>query len=501
MTLQETEKYIFNSDWRALKPGLHRIRALLRRLGDPQKGLRFIHVAGTNGKGSICAMLESVLRAAGYRTGLFTSPHLHDFRERIRVNGTDISEAEIIATAGRVRAAEESIAEDYRTRAAEKNNTPVQQACVTEENTVTGQQGHAAERNNAPDYRARAAERNNAPVHRTRAAEESIAAAGNVRAEGDMLPEAFSSFERITAAAFLYFRERACDIVILETGMGGEFDATNVIDPPELAVLTNIGQDHTEILGRTPEEIAATKCGIIKTGSAVVSYDQTDAVKSIIADTCTRKGVSLVSVDFSRLQRISADLCGTVFTYKEQQYRINLPGMYQMYNAATAIECVNTLRGRGFSVSDRCLKEGLEKVKWPARMEVAGRSPLILVDGGHNRQCASALAESLQNLLPGTKAVFLIGVMADKDYRGMVETLAPCASEFLCVAPESERALAPEHLAAEVRAAGYAASAAGSVAEGLQRAIREAGKNGTVVVFGSLYLAAEARSQLSLNFH
>ena len=415
MTACEAISYIEHQGWSTTRLGLTRTRELLQKLGDPQKALKFVHVTGSNGKGSTCAMLDAILRAAGYRTGLYTSPYLQDFCERIQVNGENIPGETLARLTERVRAAAETM-EDHP-----------------------------------------------------------------------------SQFELVTALGMLYFTERRCDIVVLEVGMGGALDSTNVIDCPDAAVITNVGLEHTEYLGDTLEAIAETKSGIIKPGCNAVCYDGAPEVTAVVRRVCAERGVPLSCVDFSKLTPLSQDLDGQRFLWNGEAYRLALLGRYQLRNAATVLETVEALRKRGWAIPGEAAKAGLAQVTWPARMEVMCRDPLFLIDGGHNPQCAEALADSLRALLPKKKAVFLLGVLADKDYPRMLAQLTPLAQEFICLTPLSDRALPAEDLAAYLAAQGAKARACSDLEQGLRIAFDAAGKDGAVVAFGSLYLVGAVR--------
>ena len=418
MTKEEAVAYIEAYGWSKTRLGLSRTRELLRRLGDPQKTLKFIHVTGSNGKGSTCAMLDAILRRAGYRTGLYTSPYLQEFCERIRVDGENIPGDDLARVTERVRAAAEAM-DDHP-----------------------------------------------------------------------------SQFELVTAAAMLYFAERGSDIVVLEVGMGGEHDSTNVIDCPEVAVITNIGLEHTEYLGGTLEEIARTKSGIIKAGCSAVCYDGAAEVTAVVEEVCREKGVPLRRVDMEKLTLLRSGLDGQRFLWGGGEYRLALLGGHQLHNVSAVLETVEALRARGWEIPARAVREGLADVKWPARFEILRREPLVIVDGGHNPQCAQALSESLRELLPGKRFVFLLGVLADKDYPRMLELLTPLAGEFVCLTPLSGRALAAEELSAYLRERGARASAHDGIAPGVRAALRAAGRDGIVVAFGSLYLVGAIRSEL-----
>ena len=495
MTITEAIEYINAHTWSQWKLGLSRTEELLRLLGNPQKQLRFVHVAGSNGKGSTCAMVERILREAGYVTGFYPSPYIEDFRERIQVCGEYITEEALCRITARVRDAADSM-EDHP-----------------------------------------------------------------------------SQFEIITAIGLLYFAEKNCNIVVLEVGLGGIFDSTNVIDAPEVAVITNIGLEHTEYLGNTLAEIAGNKCGIIKSGADVVCYENAAEVMDVVRRVCEEKGCPLHIARYSRILLIEKGLEGQTFRFLHDQapasqdiaisadepLRLGLLGEYQLHNAATALTIVEALRGRGWKIPQEAVCQGLAEVRWPARFEVLSRHPLFILDGGHNPQCAEALAESLREYLPdcnsdlaeslreylpdcnsnmaeslreylpdsnsdltdresdlpgreadlGKKAVFLMGMLADKDYRAVIDIISPFAAGFVCLTPDSPRALPAEKLAAELQERGFYAKPCGTAAEGIKEALslavrlggRGCGTEDTsekgalpVVSFGSLYMAGAVRS-------
>ena len=393
MTVEETFAYIHKVNWRGSKPGLSRTRELLRRLGDPQKELRFIHVAGTNGKGSVCAMLASVLQKEGYRTGLYTSPYMVRFNERIRIDGEMISDSALCQITERVRPFAESMAD---------------------------------------------------------------------------LP---TEFELITALAMTYFAEQKCDIVVLEVGLGGELDSTNVIDPPILAVITALGLDHTRELGPTVEDIARAKAGIIKPGSAVAFYGGEKAETDIIRTACRENGCPLAVAKPG-----FAD-----------GYTLGLSGRYQRRNADLVLTAIDLLNRRGFLLSEAAVREGLSSVKWPGRFEKISEHPTVIVDGGHNPHGIQATAESLASYFPGNKIHFLFGLMADKDADAMIRLLLPLAADFVTITPDNPRAMPADELAALIGRLGGKAMAASSCQEGVQTVLERAGSDEIVCAVGSLY--------------
>ena len=417
MTRDEAVEYIENAGWSKTRLGLSRTRELLARLGDPQNDLRFIHVAGSNGKGSTCAMLDSILREAGYTTGLYTSPYLERFEELIRAGGREITGGEL--------------------------------AEITEK----------------------------------------------VRAEAERMEDHPSRFEMVTAVAMLFFSRMHADPVILEVGMGGALDSTNAINAPEIAVITNIALEHTEYLGTTLEEIAENKCGIIKRGCSVVCYDGAPEVTEVVHRRCMQEGVPFTVAAGTSVKSVSRDIRHQVFMWRGREYDLSLAGRHQMYNAAVALEVIEELRRKGRNIPEDAVRRGLASVIWPARCEIMAEEPMVILDGAHNRQCTEALADTLADLLPGCKAVFLTGILADKNYTGMTEILSPLAEKFICVTPPSPRSLPAETLAAHLRAKGIDAEAAESLKEAVRAGLTAAADCGGVLVMtGSLYLAGELRS-------
>ena len=568
-------EYINTPRWLTSRLGLERIRELLDRLGRPQDRLKFVHVAGTNGKGSTCAFTASILAEAGFKTGLFTSPYVETFHERIRVNGRNISDEDLTAATLLVRECAEAM-----------------------------------------------------------------------EAEGGEHP---TEFELMTAVALVHFARVGCDIVVLEVGLGGRLDSTNVIAAPEVAAIVSIALDHTNLLGDTLAEIAHEKAGIVKKGSTVVSWPQEPSAMEVVEDAARRVGDKLVVPDFSLLSvgKVTRDAapstCGTAleheghtpcsdsprfaaelraehaphaqelqagaeggstcetasvrgqhapcsdsprfaaelraehaphaqelqagaeggstcetasvrgqhapcsdsprfaaelraehavpaqklqasssidahrtpmsqvesavpmrqFSYRGREYATRLLGSYQPSNAAMAIEIAGALRGRGWEIPDEAIARGIAETRWPARFEVLGQPagmPTVVIDGGHNPQGAGVLVDSLWDVFPDKRPVFLVGILADKDYRSMLRAVAPLASAFVCVTPPNPRALDAADLARAIRetcgelGARATIEVAGDFDDAASAARKIAGSEGLICAFGSLYSIADVKA-------
>lgn len=420
MDYREALQYIDGVSWLGSRPGLERVAALLHRLGDPQEKLRFVHIAGTNGKGSCAAMTASVLRAAGYRTGLFTSPYLFRFNERMQINGEPIGDEELAALVTQIR-----------------------------------------------------------PI-------------------ADAMEDHPTEFELMTAVALLWYLRERCEIVVLEVGLGGRLDATNVIGAPEAAVIMNIGLDHTAVLGDTVEQIAAEKAGIVKPGCAVALYPQTPEAEAVVRERCEAVGASLRVADLTQLQGEFDSLEGQVFRYRGASYAIPLLGEHQLRNAAVVLEVAEILREKGWKLPHEAVEHGLYAVSWPARFELLRAEPPFVVDGGHNPQCAMTVAESLLRYFPDRRRVLLVGVLADKDYEGLFDILDVAADAYFCVTPASARALPADRLAAFLSRYGKPVTVCPDIPAGVEAASAAAGENGVACAVGSLYMAGAVRACFGL---
>lgn len=416
MTYEEALAYIHSTLRFGSKPGLSRIRALLDGLGNPQDSLRFVHVAGTNGKGSTCAAVYAALRQAGLRAGLYISPYIEDFRERIQCGGQMISQEELADGVARIRPLAEAMTD------------------------------HPTE------------------------------------------------FELITALAFWYFRRAGCDAVVLEVGLGGRFDATNVIQTPLVSVITSISYDHTEILGDTLAKIAFEKCGIIKPdGVTVTSPGQTAEAFGVIEQTCAERRNPLRVPRMERVRILEESLRGTRLLYGGVPLTVSLCGRHQIANFLTAYEVLHVLREKGFALTDAAIADGLAAARFPARMELLHDAPCVLLDGAHNPAGTAALAETVRRLLPGRRLAVVMGMLADKDWAAGIAAIAPLAHRFIAVRPDSPRALDPAKTAQAASRYCPDVTAYASYPPALADALRFAGSGGAVLICGSLYLAGPMR--------
>jgi dihydrofolate synthase/folylpolyglutamate synthase len=424
MSYQQAIGYLYGLQQQGMKFGLDNILTLMSVFGNPHRAFRSVHIAGTNGKGSTSAMIESVLRTSGVRTGLFTSPHLLSFTERIRINGEEIGEDEVIA-----------LAEEVRTEAAKIEDF-------------------------SPTF-----------------------------------------FEVVTAMAFLYFRNKGVDWAVVETGLGGRLDATNVV-VPEVSVITRIGLDHCDLLGSTLREIAGEKAGIIKEGVPVVSADQEAEAMEAIAAKSAEKHSGLYTFGKEFVARpVSESFSGVTFHYSgDKEYRglhVPLPGGYQVVNSALSLKAIEVISS-GFPGLRFDISKGLSGVRWPGRLELVKDEPPVLIDGAHNPQAALSLSDFLKKIVREKygRIILVIGAMGDKNIEGILEPLLPLAAEILFAAPAYGRAASPERLAAAAAKVGYPSVIARSVAEAILKAEELWRPGDLILVTGSFYTIGEAKEFL-----
>ncbi len=423
MTYTEAVQYIHSVTWKGSVPGLSRITELCESIGNPQDSLSFVHIAGTNGKGSFCSMLSSVLTEAGYTVGLFTSPFVKEFNERFQVNGKNISDDEL--------------------------------AEVT----------------------------------------------AFVKPYADKMLDSPTEFELITAIAFEYFKRKKCDIVVLEVGMGGRLDSTNIIKTPVLSVITEISLDHTSFLGSTVEAIAREKSGIIKKGIPVLFSGTDEVASKTVSDEAEKHLSSCSLVDYSTLCVKKSDIHGSTFDFNgSKDYRISLAGEYQPRNAAAVISAVEILRNSGFEISDFALRSGLEKTKWHARFELLHESPVIIYDGGHNPDGVKVTFKSAK-LYFHEKPILLTGIMADKNYKEVADIASEYAYRVYTVKPNVPRALDAQSYADVYSERGVPAFATDSVEQGVNAAVAAASaEHRPLLIFGSLYMYADVSAAVEKFF-
>ena len=417
MNIESALKYIHKTSWLGSKPGLSRTQKLLSFMDNPHKKLKFVHVAGTNGKGSTSACIAKILQKAGYKTGLYTSPYINVFNERMQINSEMISDGELCSLVEYIMPLCDKMQDDMPTE-----------------------------------------------------------------------------FELITCIAFEYFYRNGCDIVVLEVGMGGELDSTNVIDAPCVSVITAIDLDHTSFLGSTVEEVASAKAGIIKKGTRTVLYDCQKNVYDVFDKKCKDLGVMLVTPDFSKIKNIKYLEDKTVFDYgRYESLNLSLLGSYQPYNASVAIKAAELLRECGYNIPDSCIYEGLRDVFWCGRFEVLGKEPYFILDGAHNPHGMRAAVKSFNERFLGKKIHFVVGAMADKDVEGMMSMLVPLAERFYTVKPNNPRAMDKDELKGILEKLGAVAESYDDINQAVACAVKNAGPSGVCAGLGSLYFSADIR--------
>ncbi len=451
MTYEEAREFISQSNQYGIVPGLETITELLNRLANPQEQLRIVHVAGTNGKGSTCAFLTSILNQAGYSVGRYISPSVFSYRERIQISRPDISNH-------RQEAKTKPVVE-YITR---------EGVCRTVELIK--------------------------PICES------------------MVREGFShptSFEIETAMTFLYFLWEKVDFVVLEVGLGGRLDATNVISKPVCSVIASISMDHMQFLGDTLQKIASEKAGIIKAGCPVVTCDQEPEVISVFRNRAEEMGSELYIADSRKAKDLRFSLEGTEFRYEAMvpvirekdmvtNYRIQLLGRHQVKNAILALEAARVLQRSGYHIDEEAIKTGLSTAHWSGRLELLSTRPYLLIDGAHNEDAARTLRESIEIYFTNRRIIFMIGVLADKDYQKILEITAPLADTIYTLTPENPRALRSDNLAEEAGKYCDRVFDAGNVTQALQLAYEEAGEEDVILAFGSLSFLGDLVHALKL---
>lgn len=422
MNCAQAIEYIHSLEKFGIKPGLERIKALCEILGNPQDKLKVIHVAGTNGKGSTSTMISNILIKNGYKTGLYISPYVSDFRERIQFNGNMIEHSELAYCVEKVKEAVE----------------------------ILQQKG-----------------------------------------------EQTTEFEALTATAFVYFERKKCDFVVLEVGLGGRFDATNIIKAPFVSVITSVSLDHTAILGDTVEKIAFEKCGIIKFGaeSVVYPFQQSGAMK-VIEESCSKKCNSLRIPDINKLHIGKESIEGTYAEYDGIEFLMPLAGKHMVYNAVTAIEAIRSLSRFGIIIPDEIIVSGIASSVMPARMELIRKKPVIILDGGHNEGCANALADYIRKHLSDKRIIMVSSMMEDKDYNAYLRIVAPFASIFVATKADVPRALSSDELCENAKAFCNDCYSIPDPLKAIRVAANVTENDDALIICGSFYLAGEIRENL-----
>lgn len=419
MNYDDAMEFIYSTSWMGSILGISRMKTLMEKLGNPQDKVPNIHIAGTNGKGSTAAMLASILTSAGYRTGLYTSPVIHYFGERMMIDTVPMPEADITKLTAKMKEA------------------------------------------------------------------------------ADTMDEKPTEYELITALSYLYFAE-AADIGVIETGLGGTLDATNVIDRPILSIITAIGMDHTKELGNSLDKITEQKAGIIKKGCPVVLSAQGEIVTKGIEAIAKEKEAPLFISEAIAVLPAGHDLDLQHFSYHGELYSLSLLGEYQLENVATVLKAVEVLRTQGIEIPDEAVHKGLQTVRWPGRFEILRKSPTAVLDGAHNPQGAESFVRNVKAYFPGKKLTVIVGILADKEYHTVVEILSQLTARWIAVTPNSDRALEASELAVSLQRYHADVRIIDSVTEALDTAMQDSGPDDVICVLGTLTLIGEVRSYFHL---
>ncbi|MCD7837141.1 MAG: bifunctional folylpolyglutamate synthase/dihydrofolate synthase [Lachnospiraceae bacterium] len=414
MNYKAALEYISSLSSYGIVPGLDSISELCRRLKNPQSSLKFVHIAGTNGKGSVLAYVSTVMECAGYRVGRYISPTIFEYRERIQVNRRMISKAALC-----------------------EGLEIIKKICE------------------------------------------------EMREDGLAQP---TPFEVETALAFWYFREKKCDIVVLETGMGGLLDATNVIDNVITAVIASVSMDHMQFLGDNLRSIASQKAGIIKSGCRVVLMKQKEEVMEVVSEAAAAKGAELIIADSTKASHVKYGINRQSFDYMGyRRLEITLAGEFQVDNAVLAVEVIDSLGSSGFSISEKALREGLRSTVWHGRFTVISKKPLFIIDGAHNADAAQKLASSVEFYFTNRKIIYIMGILRDKEYDKIISATVKYANEIITVTPpDNPRAMTAFELAKEIAGLHPDVTAADSLEEAVEMSMLLAEPEDVIIAFGSL---------------
>ncbi|TVP92929.1 bifunctional folylpolyglutamate synthase/dihydrofolate synthase [Alkalibacterium sp.] len=421
MNMTDVIKLVNTNRGTGKKESLSRMSLLMKKMGNPQESLKYVHIAGTNGKGSTSAFLASILNESDIKVGVYTSPHLERINERIQINGREITDEEFIRLTEAVAPLVEEVERE--------------------------------------------------------------------------LDEVLYSFEILTAVALAYFSEHNCELVILEAGIGGRLDATNIIETPLAAIITSIGLDHMKVLGESKEQIALEKAGIIKHNGVVIFPEMSPSIDDIVLKKARSEKAVPVQIRQSDILNVRLSEDDSVFDYKDlKNISIQLLGRHQISNAVLAIETAKILQGKGYTIEASAIKNGLMKAKWPGRMEKISEEPTVIIDGAHNPEGIEHLKNNLLRLFPDDKLIFVVGMMKDKAYMEMIRTVFPQAEKILAVSPDPYRGFDAEETAQKIVSEGIPAKAFESVESVVNNLKTSAQSDDKIVVFGSLYLIGEFRT-------
>lgn len=425
MNYEEALAFIHGTRKFGSKLGLHNIGVLLGLMGDPQKKLRFVHVAGTNGKGSTVSFISSILMESGYKVGVYISPFIQRFTERVRVGNEEIGCDDLARIVTFVK---------------QKIDIMLEMG-----------ENHPTE------------------------------------------------FEVVTAMAFQYYYDMNCEVVVLEVGLGGRFDATNIIDTPDLAVITTISQDHTEWLGSELTQIAFEKAGIIKPNGDVLAYGQDAQVIEVFSNACRERKAKLQVVDFSSLTPEGFDLDGQSFSFEQyKSLEISLIGKHQQRNAAVAVKAAELLAKKGYRITEKTLRKGLANTKWPGRLEILSQKPLLIIDAAHNIEGARVLRTALDEYFPGRKISYIMGVSNDKDYKAMTQIVITRCTRIITVTPNSAKALPAAVLADAVSAYCNDVQVSDTIEKAVRKSLAVIEADEMICAFGSLYYIGAVRDYYGL---
>lgn len=422
MNYQEALNYINESHKFGIRLGLDNMRNLLELLGNPQDKLNVIHVAGTNGKGSTCSFITSILKESGYKVGLYTSPFLETFTERIKINGENIPEEDVARIVTLIKEKIE---------------------------------------------------------------------------QGDIYP---TEFEIVTAMAFYYYCEQDVDFVALEVGLGGRYDATNIIKTSDVSVITSISLDHVGILGDTVAKIAYEKGGIIKENGTAIVYDQSDEAKDVIKDICKEKNAKYIEVKFDDINIKQSDIYSQVYDCsimgkKYEDLEIKLIGDHQVNNSILALSAIDFLKEtKGLNITEEDIRKGLINTKWPGRIEKIMEKPIFIIDGAHNEDGARSLAKAIDKNFNGKKATLLIGMLEDKDIDGVLEILMPYFNKVITTTPDNPRAIDSEKLKDKISKYVDNIVSKPSIEEAVEYTLKNSSEDDIVISAGSLYMIGTVRT-------